>query len=311
MKKKLYFYLIVYIFYSCIAYSSQEIKSLLAEQLVSFINVEDNNSDKYHALINQKINTLQFQDAAILFLQSYEKPQRNTYTKNGLERMYALSPDARLSELILWNLALFNEELGNNILAAEMFYNFKKIFPGSVYYWKSRYREIVSSRKICLPYYFDDQKIDQTIILCREYERDIDNHKSEEYQNVINIMQELYNEKIKKYADIARHYIKKYRYTKNTNTLYAAINRISEMYVFLIDAINYINNNERNNFSEIFFNNTMRIIKKIDIFFDKNPIKKPSEIDFNKNFHETISYINANINSLTKELNELIGCITV
>ena len=56
---------------------------------------------------------------------------------------------SKLSELLLWNLACEYEKYGKFRVASELFYQFKKIFPGSDFYWAARCKEIITAYNFC------------------------------------------------------------------------------------------------------------------------------------------------------------------
>ena len=118
MINKIYSLLIFFYFNSFLCFNLEPREGLeyyqvsLFDYLYHIINKDELAKYKIADFTNQKSNRLNFFEAMGLFLFSLTNKKYDKYVLWSLERLYSLSSDAKLSELLLWNLACEYEKYG-------------------------------------------------------------------------------------------------------------------------------------------------------------------------------------------------------
>lgn len=230
--------------------------------IVKLFPIKKNFKSVGDVLTNRKINSFSFEEAFDLY-HIAQKSNSNRYKIMALERMYVTSPDAKIAEIILISLGLeyFNN---NKYESAYLSFNqFKQLFPGSKYYILSRQKELEAMFFLCKDADHDTTVTEKFIEALDLYNDDIGIKKEN------NILLE-YGEKaycilISKELLILDHYITKYNYTFDLDTVYAAVKRINRLKDLLLDIkdLSYKFNREC-----IF----LEMLESIELFNKNNPV---------------------------------------
>lgn len=255
---------------------------------------------------SQKSKTLNFFQAMGLLLFSLADIKNDKYTIWALERLYSLSSDAKLSEMLLWNLACEYEKYEKYRVSSELFYQFKKIFPGSAFYWTARYKEIATAYQYCQDQYHDIYDTEKTIKLAQDYITDSDEMHEKFNIEALYILQDLSLQMIKKTIDIGFHYLKKNKYTYDPVCILSSWQRLDQL---LSDANYFLNFNIKtveNDKKYINYVATLSEMKKqIQPFFNTHVITLPSGGNYQQEHQEIIQYINKNKQAITTYLNNI------
>lgn len=251
---------------------------------------------------SKKSNTLNFFEAAAFLLFSLTDKKYNKHIIWALERLYILSSDAKLSELLLWNLANEYEKFEKWKPASELYGQFKKIFPGSQFYWLARYKEIVDSYKYSQEEYHDISSNENIIKLIRDYIIDCDAFQESILEEIILILHDLAFKMIQKTVNIGLHYLKKYHYTYNEYTIISAWQRIETLY----EDILYFEEIEipecENNKKYKIFRATINEIKKItEKFFSIHDQQLPYGEDYELIQKKLMEYTIKNNNAIRSD----------
>ena len=228
---------------------------------------------KFSDLTVQKSTNLNFRDAVFLYLFSMQNPKYKKYTIWALERIYALSSDAQLNELLLWNLGFHYEKRENFVVASGLYSLFKKMFPGSQFYWESRYKEILMSYLYCHEYYHDISDIDETMKLCEEYMIDIAALESDFSFKVIEIYQDLSLRIIKKNLGIVSFYENKFSYSRELTSFFSCLQRFSNISDQVNRFLNFSYENINNKKNQIYLLSLQEIEKLIISLFESCKIE--------------------------------------
>lgn len=223
---------------------------------------------KFSDLTAQKSVNLNFRDAVFLYLFSMQNSKYKKYTIWALERIYALSSDAQLNELLLWNLAFHYEKKENFVVASGLYNLFKKMFPGSQFYWESRYKEILMTYLYCHEYYHDISDIEQTMKLCEEYMLDIALLESDFSFKVIEIYQDLSLRIIKKNLGIVSFYENKFGYSRELTSFFSCLQRFSNISHQVDRFLNFSYENINNKKNQIYLLSLQEIEKLIILLFE-------------------------------------------
>jgi hypothetical protein len=268
-------------------------QTTLFDYLYENINKEELCRYKLSDVTNQKSNTLNFFEATALLLFSLSNKKNDRYLLWALERLYILSSDAKLSELLLWNLACEYEKYEKFKIANELFYQFKKIFPGSSFYWQARFKEITNAYNFCQDQYHDIYDTEKTIKLAQEYINDTNELNEELKIEIVYILQDLSLRMIKKTVDIGFHYLKKNQYTYNNICILSSIQRL---YQLLYDTEYFLNFNIQGidkDQKHIYYLATLsEIQKQAESFFNiHQSMILPSGFAYQEEHAEIIKYI--------------------
>jgi hypothetical protein len=308
-KNKSIFYTFIFFIFFNIYSSTIIIKNdaepyeiILFEFLKKVIDEKNLSGKKIGDFTNRKSKFLNLNEASCLYLLAMKDKKFTKQVQTALERIYSLSPNALLSELVLWNLAMSYEKEEKFNVAAEMFGYFRKLFPGSNFYWTSRYKEIKNNYMGCKSYYNDTQQIEFVIELCNQYIKDIKSVSGLVYVDVIYILQDLSMRMIKKEIENIRHYLNKYTYMKKSICIFSGLQR----YFYIIYLVENIICNE-----SIYENNELekdyrKILKEINIlikkFFEIHPIIIPEGKDYRVLYDQAMNYIDNNLYLLKCDL---------
>jgi hypothetical protein len=214
----------------CIYQSSELFENQLFDFLYRTIDREVIKKTKFSDLTNQKSTNLNFRDAVLLYLFSMQDKKYRKYSIWALERIYALSSDAQLNEFVLWNLAFYYEKKENFVLSSSLYSVFKKMFPGSSFYWESRYKEILMCYQYCHQAYHDISDIEKTMLLCEEYMLDIEEMKGDFSFKVVEIYQDLSLRIIRKNLGIVAFYDHKFSYSREISTFFSCFQRLNNIF---------------------------------------------------------------------------------
>jgi hypothetical protein len=314
MKNKLHIFLIFFYFKNLFSQISLEprtdleyYQTTLFEYIYKNINKEELKKYTISDVTNQKSNTLNFFQACALLLFSLSNKKHDKYVLWALERLYALSSDAKLNELILWNLACEYEKYEKFRIASELFYQFKKIFPGSSFYWSARLREITTAYNFCQDEYHDIYDTEKTMRLAQEYINDAYELNQELTIDIVYILQDLSLRMIKKTVDIGTHYLKKNKYTYNSVCILSAIQRLDELLSDIKYFLNFNIETLSSDKKHTQYIATLREIEKqASLFFNKNDsITLPSGFNYQEEHREITQYINTYKNNIITQLDEI------
>jgi hypothetical protein len=306
-KNKLYvfiFFVFINIFSASISIKNdaESYEIILFEFLKKVIDEKNLLGKKIGDFTNKKSKFLNLNEASCLYLLAMRDKKFEKQVQIALERIYSLSPNALLSELVLWNLAMSYEKEQKFNIAAEMFGFFRKLFPGSSFYWTSRHKEIKNSYMGCKSYYNDTQQIEFVIDLCNQYIKDIKSVSGIIYVDVIYILQDLSMRIIKKEVENIRHYLNKYTYMKKNICIFSGVQR----YFYIINLIENSICNE-----SIYENNDLekdyrKILKEMNIlikkFFETHTIVIPEGKDYLVLYDQAMNYIDNNLYLLKSDL---------
>ena len=243
---------------------------LFENQLFSFlykkIDKKILNNTKFSDLTSQKSANLNFIDAILLYLFSMQDKRYSKYTVWALERMYALSSDAQLNELLLWNLAFQHENKDNFVIASELYGLFKRMFPGSLFYWRARHKEILTTYKYTHECYHDITDVEKTMTLCEEYILDAHEINGDLTWSVIEIYQDLSLRIIKKNLDNIYFYKKKYNYSREISVFFSCLQRIDLILDHIVRFLKYTNDEIVNKKNQIYLLSLYETKKHIEEF---------------------------------------------
>lgn len=211
----------------CIKQNAELYEEELFNYLYNSVDKTFFKKNSLSALSSRKSTTLNFIESVNLYLLAMADKKYNKYVIWALERMYNLSSDVRLNELILWNLATQYEKKSDFILASELYSLFKKLFPGSRFYWTARHKEIINSFKFCQHEYHDIAQVERTIKLCESYLVDLTDTNVDLDFEIVSIFQDLSLRMIKKTLNVGLHYLKKYSYTRENTTILSVLHRLN------------------------------------------------------------------------------------
>lgn len=313
MNNKIYLFLISIYFHSVLSEILQPREGLeyyqvsLFDYLYYLINKEELSKYKISDFTNQKSNTLNFFEAMGLLLFSLTNKKNDKYVLWALERLYVLSSDAKLSELLLWNLACEYEKYEKFRVASELFYQFKKIFPGSDFYWNARFKEIVTAYKFCQEEYHDIYDTERTIKLAQDYILDVYEMNQELKIEIVYILQDLSLRMIKKTIDIGFHYLKKNKYTYDPICILSSWQRLDQA---LTDIKYFLNFNIQEIENDKKYTNYVATLiemqKQIESFFvSHESIVLPSGFNYQDEHREMIQYISSNKVCIIKNLESI------
>lgn len=282
-------------------------QELLFEYLYNMIDKKSLEDHKISDFTNQKSNTLNFFQAAGLLLFSLTNKKYDKYVLWALERLYVLSSDAKLSELLLWNLGCEYEKHEKFRIASELFYQFKRIFPGSDFYWNARVREIFSAYKFCLDEYHDINDVEKTIKLSQDYIVDVYELGEELNIDIVYILQDLSMRMIKKTVDIGLHYLKKNQYTYDLNCILSSLHRLEELLQDVKYFFNFNIDEIKNDSKYInYMASLLEIKKQVEGFFIiYEDVKLPSGANYPEEYEAILIYISENKKSLIDRLSSI------
>lgn len=282
-------------------------QTTLFDYLYENINKEKLCKYKLSDVTNQKSNTLNFFEATALLLFSLSNKKNDKYVLWALERLYILSSDAKLSELLLWNLACEYEKYEKFKIANELFYQFKKIFPGSSFYWRARVKEITNAYNFCQDQYHDIYDTEKTIKLAQEYINDTNELNEELKIEIVYILQDLSLRMIKKTVDIGFHYLKKNKYTYNTICILSSIQRLDQLLYDIQYFLNLDIESIAKDEKHIYYIATLsEIQKQTEIFFNTHELMiLPSGFDYQDTHSKIIEYINNNKIKIISQLDTI------
>jgi hypothetical protein len=310
MKKNIYIFLIIFCYNSLICQELEPREDLeyyqisLFDYLYNIINKEELAKSKLSDFINQKSNTLNFFQAIGLLLFSLSNKKHDKYVLWALERLYVLSSDAKLSELLLWNLACEYEKYEKFRIASELFYQFKKIFPGSSFYWTARFKEITTAYNFCQDEYHDIYDTEKTMNLAQEYINDVLEMNQELKIDIVYILQDLSLRMIKKTVDIGYHYLKKNKYTYNQVCILSSLQRLDQLLSDTKYFLNFTIESLANDKKHINYLATLlEIEKQAHSFFNKHEsIILPSGSNYQEEYLQIMDYIDNNKLNILSEL---------
>jgi hypothetical protein len=285
---------------------------ILFDYVYQLIDKDALNLSSISDFLNQKSNTLNFFQACGLFLFSLTNKKHDRHILLALERMYVLSSNAKLSELILWNIAFEYEKIDKFRVASELYNQFKKLFPGSQFYWTARYKEILTAYNFCQYEYHDIFDTERTITLAQEYIGDcIELNQTISFE-IIDILQDLSLRMIKKSIDIALHYLKKNTYTYNTVCILSAWQRLDQLNNDILYFLECITQHESKEEKAILYQSTLLQMQKIILPFLEKHIN--TKLPIGENYEEEnitiISYINNNKLNIIAQLKDILNNIS-
>lgn len=317
MKKKIIIVTIFLFFFSDVKSiaASQELiikkrAELYEEQLFNYLyNIVDKEFLAKNTLSNftsKKSNTLTFVESIGMYLYAIQDEKYNKYVIWALERMYSLSSDARLNELILWNLAAQYEKKENFPLATELYAIFKKLFPGSRFYWTARYKEIFCSYKYCQYEYHDITHIEKTMKLCEEYIVDVMTIQTDFLIDVFYIFQDLSLRVLKKNLNIIGFYSQKYTYSFQETTFLSSLQRLEAIAAYIDYLESYCDENIKTKKNQIYRIILQETKKSIEDFFAFYQIEKlPSGENFISEYEAIMEKIKQKKKCLTRDIVEV------
>lgn len=272
------------------------------------------NGKKLKDFLNKKINKMNFNEAAAVYITCFEKNEKEKVKLLSLKRMYQLCSDSRLAEYILWEFGNLNLKLGKFVEAYECFSFFKKLFPGSKFYWEARLKEIETLFKLNLNYRLDDTNNKTLIDLCRQYEYDIsflEKINKEDYLKILKIMRNCYINEINKNLNIAKDYYNRSRYMRTPESLLSVFLRLDELSEILKEAILYDSFSDEIFFKDNFYEEILNFVsKKLELYFLNLNLKVPSGKDYISDREDAITFLNINfkkVSELSKEAIDLIA----
>jgi hypothetical protein len=280
---------------------------VLFNYLYSIIDKEALKKRRIEDFINRKAQTLNFFEAIGLFLFSLTKKKYDKYVLWSLERLYVLSADAKLSELILWNIAAEYEKCEKFRVASELYSQFKKLFPGSTFYWAARYKEIVTAYKFCQHEYHDIYDTEKTLNLAQEYTSDLLELEKTVSVEIITIWQDLSMRMIKKTVNIALHYLKKNQYTYNPICLLSAWQRLDELNSDIDYFSNFIDQyTSGDNVHQKYCAVLIEMKSIMSLFFEKNnTVVLPSGNNYEEEYDIILQHIVKNKSDLICQLSDV------
>ena len=80
------------------------------------------------------------------------------------------------------------EKIEKAVAAAEMFSFFKRLFPGSVFYWVARFKEIKNAYIVCREFSRESSQTELVIELCKQYCIDVNIVSSPAYIEVVHVI---------------------------------------------------------------------------------------------------------------------------
>lgn len=278
--------------------------------LYNKINKEHLSRYRISDFTSRKSNTLNFFEAAAFLLFSMTDKKYNKHIIWALERLYVLSGDAKLSELLLWNLANAYEGYEKYKAASELYNQFKKIFPGSSFYWLSRYKEITVSYKYSQNEYHDISENEKIIELIKEYIIDNNHFNEVFFQDIIFILHDLSFKIIKKTLDTGLHYIKKYSYTHNNNTILSAWLRLYNLFdhiEFYEELILTYDGEKQNDKNKLYYATLLEIKRIIIEYLEIHEVLPPKGLQYEKEHDEIMKYIAQNKSTLINDLKNIFN----
>lgn len=244
---------------------------LLFNFLYDHINIEHLSQANIGAIVSKKSQYWNLYESVVVFLYSMSIKKYKKYRVFALERLYSLSNDAKMSELILWNLANEYERYDKLKGACELYGQFKKIFPGSEFYWSARYREIKVAYQLAMDDYLDISYNDMIIQLIKEYIVDKAVLEEGSFNEIIVILHDLSFKMIKKHIHIVQHYIQKYSYTYDIHTILSSwqrLNTIINDIDFFLDICSFEEDSFKKN--KLYYSVLTEMKSMINVFFDKH-----------------------------------------
>lgn len=279
---------------------------LLFDFLYKHINLDHLSKVNLSSIVSRKSQYWNLFEASSIVIYAFSKKKYTKYAIFALERLYALSGDAYLSELVLWNLANLYEKYGRLRLACEVFSQFKKIFPGSEFYWLSRYKEIVVSYKMAKEYFLDISYNENIIQLIKEYIVDKTILEEESFGDIITILHDLSFKMIKQHIHTGQHYLKKYSYTHEVHTILSAWQRLKLILNdidFFLDICTFESDHYRKN--KLYYGVLTEMQNIVALFFKKHEIPLPCGEDYIDMHQDIIQYIQRNKYILLDDLDSL------
>jgi hypothetical protein len=260
---------------------------------------------------NRKASTLNFFEAVGLYLYAMSDDSYKSYVIWALERLYALSPDPQLSEIILWNLACEYEKYGKHHVASEFFAHFKKIFPGSSFYWTARYKEIINIYTFCLDSYHDSKDTERVLQLAEEFIVDSSILEEKMYLEIVHIYQDLSLRIISQSLNFAIHYLKKIRYSFDSSCLFGVILRLDTIY-HLTEKYKAIPAKEiAGDPRQVLYQSVLEtILQSIETFFEKDTaLIIPQGENYQEERAEVITHIKNNRQDIEKNSKDIVNKI--
>jgi hypothetical protein len=276
--------------------------------LYNKINKEHLSRYRISDFTSRKSNTLNFFEAAAFLLFAMTDKKYNKHIIWALERLYVLSGDAKLSELLLWNLANTYESYEKYKAASELYNQFKKIFPGSSFYWLSRYKEITVSYKYSQNEYHDISENEKIIELIKEYIIDNNHFNEVFFQEIMVILHDLSFKIIKKNLDTGLHYLKKYSYTHNNHTILSAWLRLYTLFDYIEFyqelSLTYDGGKE-NEKNKIYYATLLEIKRIVMDYFQMHDLIPPKGLQYEKEHDEIMKYISQNKSTLLNDIKNI------
>jgi hypothetical protein len=283
---------------------------LLFEFIYSHINLDHLACVKINSLISRKSQTWNLFEVSAVILYALSHKKYRKYLIFALERMYVLSGDAYLSELALWNLANEYERYDKLKPACELYGQFKKIFPGSQFYWLSRYKEIMSAYKISKEEFLDITQNSFIIDLIKDYIVDKAVLEEDHFNDIITVLHDLSFKMIKKHIHNIQHYIKKYSYTNNLHTILSSWQRLDTTLndiQFFLDICAFEEDHYKKN--KLYYSICLQLQSMISDFFAVHSIPLPCGQEYIEMHENTMRYIKRHQAELLRDLDSVCNKI--
>lgn len=285
----------------------ENFEKILIDNLILFVGLESLNGKNVYDYLYTKTNKLNFKEASCLYILSAIYPKYIYHKEKALERMYSLCPDPRFGEIILWNLAIVYEQQEKYYMAAEMFSHFRRLFPGSRFYWTARIKEIKDTEKSCFKREYDTQQMEHLINLCKQYIIDANAFNQIINIDVLYIMHEAHLDIFLKEISIVMQYLNKHVYMRTESSIFSAYQRIMLFSDIINSALEnnytYIKDEKDILYKDI-FNKANDLIL---LFINKHPINLPQGKDFKILYDNAIQYIKCNKSLLIDDMFILIS----
>lgn len=285
----------------------EHFEKILIENLILFVGLDSLNGKNVYDYLYTKTNKLNFKEASCLYILSAIHSKYIYHKEKALERMYSLCPDPRFSEIILWNLGIVYEDQEKYYMAAEMFSHFRRLFPGSRFYWTARIKEIKDTEKSCFRREYDTQQMEHLINLCKQYIIDANAFNQIINIDVLYIMHEAHLDIFLKEISIVEQYLNKHVYMRTESSIFSAYQRIMLFSDIINSALEnnytYIKDEKDTLYKDIFNKSNDLILA----FTNKHPINLPQGKDFKILYDNAIQYIKCNKSLLIDDMFILIS----